>query len=116
MSPALLFPIAILTPFLLTAVLLVPIYAGLLGGCYIVYLPETGAHPLAGKLLDIFYILDVYGKLFSYWSEHSGDVSFVAYTLPIIGLPVACTLVALYTNYRMVKWLGNIFHLSASVN
>ncbi len=115
MRPILLFPIAILTPFLLTAVLLLPAYAGILGAAYIVYLPESGVHPLADKLTDVFYILDVYGKLFDYCSQNIGTVGFVEYTLPIAGLPLLGILIALYASFRFVRAMLNIFRLSASI-
>lgn len=115
MRPVLLFPIAMLTPFLLTAVLLVPAYAGILGATYIVYLPESGVHPLADRLMDVFYILDVYGKMFDYWLQHLQAVSLTGYTLPLLGLPLLGGVVALYATYRFVRMMLNFFHLSASV-
>jgi len=115
MRPILLFPIAILTPFLLTVVLLLPLYAGVLGAAYIIYLPESGPHPLAAHLTDAFYIIDVYGKLFDYWMQNSATAGFVAYTLPVLGLPLLGILIALYATYRFVRSMLNIFRLTASI-
>ncbi len=108
------FPLAIFTPFLISAVLLLPVYAGILGAAYVIYLPQTGAHPLTDRMGDVFYIIDVYGKLLHYWMDHKADVSFVDYTLPVIGLPLLGLLVALYATYKTSAGLLNIFRLSAS--
>ena len=115
MHPFVLLLLAIFTPFVLLAVLLVPVYAGLFGAAYIIYMPASGAHPLAERLTDLFYIVDVYTHLFTYWTQHSGGVSFVNYTLPVIGLPLAGGLIALYATYKLVRKLVNVFHLSASI-
>lgn len=110
----LLFVTAIFTPVLLLAALLVPSYASIYGACYVVYLPKSGAHPLADKYLDVFTIFDTYQNLVSFWSN-STDLSFVDYTLPIIALPLfGCTL-ALFITYKLSRRLVNFFHLTASI-
>lgn len=115
MNPALLFPIAIFTPFVLTAILLLPIYSGLLGAAYVIYMPASGVHPLDGKMLDVFYIIDVYTKLLDYWAQHSDAVSFTQYTLPILGLPALGIIIALYGSYKLISKLINVFRLSTNI-
>lgn len=114
MRPALLFPIAIFTPFLLTAVLSLPVYAGICGAAYVIYMPASGAHPLADKLPDVFYMIDVYLKLFDYWMKNPTTLDVVHYTLPIMGLPLLGVLVALYLAYRLISGLLNLFRLSTN--
>jgi hypothetical protein len=112
MKPILLFPIAILTPFLLTFALLAPIYVALSAAAYIVYMPAAGAHPLTPRLLDIFYMFDVYTKLLEYWLQQHATLSFVHYTLPVVVLPLLGVLVALFATYKIASGLLNIFRLS----
>lgn len=114
MSPALLFLLAIITPFLIAAVLLLPVYAGIAGASYLIYLPASGPHPLDGRVTDIFYMIDVYQKLFAYWTDHMADADLLHYTLPIIGLPALGIVLALYLTFRLSRWLLNLFHLSSS--
>lgn len=117
MHPFLLVVLALLTPFLLTLVLLAPLYAGVLGAVYVIYLPKHGGmHPLADRLDDVFYIIDAYGKLFDYWLSQYSQLSLVDYTLPIIGLPLAGAFIAFYGTYKLVRRMLNLFQLSASVN
>lgn len=115
MSPALLLPLAILTPFLLAAVFLLPLYAGFFAAAYAIYWPQAeAAHPLADKSTEVFYILEVYGQLFEYWLQHLASVSFVSYSLPIIGLPLLGGVLALWLTMKLVRRLLSFFHLSAS--
>lgn len=110
----LLFATAILTPILLLATALLPSYASIYAADYIIYIPKTGAHPLADKYLDVLTILETYQGLVTFWSD-TPNISFVHQTLPIIGLPLlGCTL-ALYLTYRLSRRLINFFHLSASI-
>lgn len=114
MRVPLLFVTAIFTPVLLLATLLLPSYASIYGACYIIYMPKSGFHPLADKYLDVFTVLDTYQNLLDFWSGTS-DLSFVDYTLPIVGLPLfGCTL-ALFITYKLARRLINFFHLSATI-
>lgn len=115
MRPPLLFLLALITPVALCAMLVVPIYASILGAVYVIYLPESGAHPLDERLLDMFYIGDAYYKLAEYWLAHTDTVSFVDYSLPVVGLPLLGIIIALWGTYKLASALLNVFRLSASI-
>ena len=115
MNPFFLLLLAILTPFLMIVALFVPPYMGLYGACYIIYDTGKKVHPLADRMTDIFYIIDVYNQLLHYWYNHMQTVSFVHYTLPIICLPLLCLCFALWLTRRLTMKLKNLFHLGASV-
>lgn len=115
MNLPVLFITAIITPVLLCATLLLPSYASIYGAAYIVYSPEAGPHPLAGKFADVFTMLDTYQTLLNYWLENSSTLDFVDYTLPIVVLPAVGCLFALWLTYKVARRLLNFFQLSASV-
>lgn len=115
MRPPVLFLLAILTPVALCSMLLAPLYASVLGAVYIIYMPASGPHPLAERLLDVFYISNAYEQLLTYWLANMGKVSFVEYTLPVIGLPLVGVVLAIWGTYKLASKLLNIFHLSASI-
>lgn len=115
MHPFLLLMLALLTPFALALVLLGPVYAGVLGAVYFIYLPASDApHPLAAQLNDVFYIIDVYQNLFAYWLQHLTDVALFGYTLPLLGLPLFGFGMAFYATRKLVRKLMDIFHLSVT--
>lgn len=117
MRVPLLFLLAILTPVLLCATLLVPSYASILGATYIVYDPgKGGIHPLGGKWLDVSEITSTFFNLLDFWSNHYQTLSFVDYTLPILGLPLLGAAAALWLTTITVKKLFNLFHLSATIH
>jgi hypothetical protein len=111
-----LFLIAIATPLLLCSTLLIPIYAGIFGAVYVVYSPQSGANPMAEHYLDVSIIYDAYMKLFDYWAQNHSSLGFVDYTLPIIGMPLLGTILAIWLTWKFASKLRNFFHLSASVN
>ncbi len=89
MNPFVMFLLAIFSPLMLAATLLIPAYVSIAGACYIIYYSsKAAAHPLNGKLEQVFYMLDVYRNLFSKWSEHILQADPIGYTLPLIGLPL----------------------------
>ena len=113
MHPFLFILLALFTPFVLALTLLAPPLAGMIGAAYIVY--DTGAtHPLAGHLLDVFYMIDFYSKLFNYWYANYATLSFVQYTLPVVVLPLSCALFALWLTRRLVRKLADLFHLGVA--
>lgn len=109
-----LFATAIATPILLVSTLLLPAYASVYGAVWIVYKPEGGPHPLADKYLDVFTITDTYSKLLDYWSGAEG-LSFVDYTLPIVGLPLLGVFLSLFLTYKIARRLLNFFQLTATI-
>jgi hypothetical protein len=115
MKMPVLFLLAILTPLLLASALLIPIYGGVLGAAYVMYLPEKGAHPLETHLFDVFYISDIYGKLLDYWLGNMHTLSITEYALPIVGLPVLGVVVALWLSWKIARRLLNTFHLAANI-
>jgi len=116
MKTPVLFLVAILTPVILCATLLVPAYAGFFGAAYVVYMPDAGPHPLAAKWTDMFYTIDTYSSLWDYWMTNRASLSVVEYTLPILGMPLVGILLSLWLTYRIGKRIFNLFHLSASIN
>lgn len=110
-----LFFTAIITPILLCASLLLPSYASLYGAAYIVYGQQTGTNPLAGKFLDVFPGLDAYSSLLDYWMTNRAALDFVDYTLPIVVLPLAGCLFAIWLTYKVSRRMLNFFQLSASI-
>lgn len=117
MNPFAMFLLAIISPFLLAATLLVLPYAGIVGACYIIY--DKGgekAHPLTGKLYDVFYMIDVYGNLFSQWAKHIALTDILTYSLPLLGLPLFTTMIALWLTAKLATKLKDIFQLSVSMH
>lgn len=114
MRPFYLFILAILTPMGLATTLLVPLYAGILGACYAIYYADP--HPLADKLLDAFYIIDVYGTLFHHLQTHLATLSVVEYTLPATVLPLLGFVTSIWLTRKLARAMMNLFHLSASVS
>ncbi len=114
MHPFLLFLLAIITPFLLTAAMLVPPYLGITGAAYIIYSGAAGPHPLADKLLDVFYMIDVYSELLSYWNAHRGASDFLGYTVPVLTFPFAGIVAGLWLTRRIARKMMDVFHLSVS--
>ena len=115
MSPFVLLILALLTPFLLTALLLIPPYLGMSSAAYIIYAHGSGPHPLSGRWLDVFYMVDVYSKLLTYWWAHVTSVSVFTYSLPVVALPLIGLVLALWLARKFVRKMRDVFHLSASV-
>lgn len=115
MKLPLLFLLAMATPILLGATLLVPLYAGMLAAAYIIYMPESGAHPLAARLMDVFYIIETYGQLAGYWLKNIGVLGLVEYALPLVGLPLLLGGLGVWMTIKLSKRLLDWFHMSASV-
>lgn len=111
MPPIAMFFLAILTPFILMAALLLPGYVAMFGACYVIY-PKAEAELLVQEWFDVSLMIDVYLKLFSHWSEHVTSVSFLEYTLPLIGLPLVAAVLSWYLLKRLLRWLINLFHLA----
>lgn len=106
MPPVLLFLLAIVSPFVLATTLLVPIYIGIAGACYIIYFKKGFSdHPLNDQLLDVFYMIDVYSKLFSEWLKSMEKLSIWTYSLPLIVLPVAFTVLAIWLTAKIGRKL-----------
>lgn len=114
MRPFYLFILAIVTPIGLVTTLLVPLYAGILGACYVIYYADP--HPLAHQLLDAFYIIDVYGKLFHHLQMHLATLSVVEYTLPATLLPLLGFITAIWLTRKLARAMMNLFHLSATAD
>lgn len=111
MHPFLFTLLAVFTPFLLLAVLLLPPYVGIYLASYLVY--DTGAtsHPLAGKWADPFYIINVFSNVFSYWKAHISEVDILHYTVPVTALPLAGILASFWLTRKLVRVLGELFHM-----
>lgn len=113
MNPFYLFLLAILSPLLLAITLLVPPYAGIVAASYIIYDKGAKLHPLHDKMLDVFYMIEVYSRLFSQWSKHMETTSLVSYTLPLILFPLMGIILALGLTSRLSRKLQNIFQIGS---
>lgn len=112
MNPFLLFLLAIFSPVMLAATLLVPAYVSIVGACYIIYYTGSAAtHPLTGKLENVFYIIDVYRNLFSKWSEHMTQTDLLQYTLPLILLPLIGISLSLVLTAKLSRKLHETFQI-----
>ncbi len=114
MHPLVLLLLAILSPLLLTAALLIPPYIGVAAAAYIIYSGSAAIHPLSDKLLDVFYIIDVYSKLFSQWSEHLMDTPLLSYTLPLLMLPIMGIMLSIWLSKKLTTKLRDLFQDSVS--
>jgi hypothetical protein len=115
MHPFFLFLLAILSPFLLAIPLLVPLYGSIAGATYLIYDTANAVHPLAGKFGEPFYIITVYQNLLTQWMQHPLQYDIVAYTLPLMGLPVVGVMLTLWLTGFVARKLKDIFQLGASV-
>ena len=115
MNPFVLFLLAIISPVLLAITLLVLPYAGLTAAAYIIYDKGQATHPLAGKYDDVFYMIETYTRLFNQWVKNIADVDILTYTLPLIGLPLAGTLIALWLTAKLARKLKDLFQTGVSI-
>jgi hypothetical protein len=111
MNPLYLFPLALVVPFIVAFVAFTPAYSGLFGAAYIIYHQPDGMHPLWQHKLDIFYILEVYGQLFSYWSAHMSTSNFVEFTLPLLGLPLLGIALSIFLTWKLIAAMVNFFRM-----
>jgi hypothetical protein len=111
MNPFILFVLAIFSPLLLAATLLVPPYAGIVAACYIIYDKGAKIHPLDGKLDQVFYMMDVYVQLFTRWMNHMTEASFFTYTAPLLLLPLLSTILSIWLTGKLSTKLMDIFQL-----
>jgi hypothetical protein len=116
MHPMLLLLLALVTPFALGATLLLPAYAGIASASYLIYSASGNAAPLLAKLTDVFYIVEVYHQLFAHWVANKSAVSLLTYTAPLLLLPLAGFIIALWLGRKLVRYLSDIFHMSVSAN
>lgn len=111
MNPFLLFLLAILSPVLLATVMLVPPYVAIAATSYIIYYKSGAPHPLADKLGDVFYMIDVYTQLFTQWSHHMMETSFFSYALPLLLIPIFGIMLSLWLSSKIATKLKDIFQL-----
>jgi tetraacyldisaccharide 4'-kinase len=105
---------AILSPIIMAVTLLVPPYASIAGASYIIYGQGAAVNPLHDKLLDVFYIIDVYERLFSAWSDHIMETSLLSYTLPLLVLPLIGVMLSIWLIRKVATKLKDIFHSGVS--
>lgn len=110
MNAGSLFALALFVPILLAAVFLLPVYLGIFTACYIIYSPAEGAHPLAEKYLDVFYIIDAYSQLLTNWLMNKTTLSFMDYTLPVVGLPLLCAVFSVWLAIKLTKKFLDVFY------
>ena len=110
MNPFLMFLLAILSPFIMAATLLVPTYAGITGAAYVIYNKSGTVNPLHDKLFDVFYMIDVYTRLFTEWSHHVMEADLLTYTLPLVVPPIAGILLSIWLIGKVARKLKDIFH------
>ena len=107
--------LAIISPVLLFITLLVPPYAGIVAANYIIYAKGDKTHPLADKLDHVFYMIDVYSKLFSHWVHHVTESSFLTYALPLLLPVIIGIMLALWLTGRLSAKLKDIFQNNSSM-
>ena len=110
MNAGVLFLLALLVPMLLAAVLVVPPYLGMFAATYIVYAPADGANPMTSQILNIFYIIDAYEQLLMHWFSHMTEMSFIHYTLPVVGLPLACAVGSVLLTRSLSRRFLDVFY------
>ena len=111
MNPFNLFMLAILSPVLLVMTLLVPPYAGIIAANYIIYDKGAKVHPWADKLDEVFYMIDVYIKLFSYWTQNIAETSVLTYALPLLLPVIVGVMLSLWLTGKLSTKLKDIFQL-----
>lgn len=114
MNPAMLLILALFTPFLLIITVFLPPYLGVLGASYIIYMKKDVPHPLDDRLTDVFYIVDVYQKLFGHWVSHVATMDLLSVTLPMVLLPLSGLALAFYLTRKIVRKLIDVFTMAAS--
>lgn len=112
MNPLIFFILALLSPLILAAVILVPPYVGIALASYIIYYKSADAvHPLSGKLGDVFYMIDVYSKLFSHWAHHLTETSILSYALPLLLIPILGIMLSLWLGGKVARKLRDVFQM-----
>lgn len=109
MNALLFFVLAIVSPVVLAMTFFAPIYAGLAGAAYIVYDSAEGPNPLADHLMQVFYMIDVYDRVFRYWLEHMHAVSMLHYTMPLLALPLASLVVSVWLSRKAMHLFKDWF-------
>jgi len=103
--------LAIISPLVLAAVFFTPLYGGVVGAAYLIYSPAAaGPNPLDPQLLNVFYMIDVYGRMFSYWLANMKVVSMLHYTAPLLGLPIVSLVVSIWISRKTTQILKDMFH------
>lgn len=115
MNPMLLFTLAIFTPVMFAGTILVPPYVGIVAASYIIYYKSGEVHPLAGKLDDISYMIDVYSQLLTQWAHNIAQTSVLSYALPLLLLPIFGIMLTLWLSQKVARKLKDIFQNSASI-
>ncbi len=110
MNPLVTVLLAILTPLLMAVTLLVPPYVGVTAASYVIYMKSGVANPLNDQLLNVFYMIDVYTRLFSQWAHHIADTPILTYALPLLLLPILGVTLALWLTMRLSRTLKNMAH------
>lgn len=113
MHPFLLFLLAVITPAIFACVVLIPPYIGISAASYAIYYKD-GLHPLAGKLGDVSYMIDVYTQLFSHWAQHIGQTSILSYALPLLLFPILGVMLTLWLGGKVARKLKDIFQSGVS--
>jgi hypothetical protein len=86
MHPLVLLPIGLTTPIAMACIVLVPSYAGVYYATKIIY--GVNHVDLSPYALNVFYILETYITLCSFWVENIQKVDHLSYSLPLIILPL----------------------------
>jgi hypothetical protein len=105
---------SILTPVVIAIAALAPLYAGFFGALYVIYAKAEGVNPMQSYLWDAFYIFDAYRHLFQYWLEHMENVSFLYFTLPLLGVPFLGLGLSVYSTVKAVRFFVHYFHTVAT--
>ena len=115
MNPLMMFILGILSPLVMATTLFVPPYVGIAAASYVIYAKHGEVNPLSGKLDNVFYMIDVYVKLFTQWAHHIGETSVLNYALPLLILPILSVMFALWFTSKVATKLKDIFQHGASL-
>ena len=86
MSPILLIPMGLVIPVAMAAIVMVPCYAGFYYATKLIY--ASNDVDLSPYALHVFYIIETYATLFTFWLDNIQDVDFLGYTIPLLILPM----------------------------
>lgn len=111
MNPFVLFLLAILSPLLLAATLLLPAYVGISAALYVIYDKPDTVHPLIQHFTNVFYIVDVYYNLLINWIETFDLSTLPVYSAPLLLFPLLGFVLSLWLTAKLSRKLMDIFQL-----
>lgn len=112
MNPLMLIAVVLLLPFMVAALLLVPLYLAMILACYLIYIQTAEQGLILENVGAPDYILSAYLRLVDHWITHMSAVSFLHYTAPLILLPLVIFLLAAWLSYRFLSVIKDQLNVS----